>query len=299
MTKEEFLRKKKKQAEDKYRQNHMDFYINPSVSRIAPFKIADRLYYVGDKKVCVHLIDTGAGLVLLDSGFLGAEHLLIDSIWRLGFDPADVRWIIHSHGHSDHFGASGEFKKLFGTKLAISRIDAEMLRHQGEAAISKTDFPYAKVPVFDRELEDGEIFEIGDIKFRFVLTPGHTAGVLSIFFEVTDQGKTYLAGMFGGAGFAAVTLPYTFCNELEGASAQQMLDSIDKIWDEPVVVHLGNHPYNNNTVQKREQQLREGGNPFVAPESWHGFLDELRGKVRQVMADNEKLEQEMEALGCR
>ena len=299
MTREEFLQEKKEQAEARYRQNHMDFYANPSVARIAPFQIADQLYYVGDQEVCVHLVDTGDGLVLLDSGFVGAEHLLIDSIWRAGFDPAEVRWIIHSHGHSDHFGASDEFKRMFGTKLAISRIDAEMLRRKGEAAISKTDFPYAKVPRFDRELEDGEIFEIGNVKFRFVLTPGHTAGVLSIFFEVTHQGKTYLAGMFGGAGYAAVTLPCTFCNELDGASAQQMLESIDKLWNEPVAVHLGNHPYNNKTVQKREQQLREGGNPFVAPESWHDFLEELRGKVRQIMADNEKLEQEMEDLDCQ
>lgn len=37
--------------------------------------------------------------------------------------------------------------------------------------IARADFPYAKVPRFDRELEDGEIFEIGNVKFRFVLTP--------------------------------------------------------------------------------------------------------------------------------
>ena len=164
--------------------------------------------------------------------------------------------------------------------------------------IARADFPYAKVPRFDRELEDGEIFEIGNVKFRFVLTPGHTAGVLSIFFEVTDQGKTYLAGMFGGAGVNAITLPYIFCDEMDYDSPQHMLASIEKVWNEPVSVHLGNHPYNNNTVEKREQQLLHGGNPFVNPDSWQTFLLALKGKVQKVIADNQQMEKEMEELGC-
>jgi metallo-beta-lactamase class B len=299
MTKEEFLREKFLAASDKYRKNHAAFYANPSVARIAPFKIADRLYYVGDKKVCVHLIDTGDGLVLLDSGYLGAEHLLIDSIWRAGFDPADVRWIIHSHGHSDHFGASSEFKNMFGTKLAISSVDGRRVEALGAAAVPRKDYPYAPVPVFDRLLEDGEVWQIGEVKFRFVLTPGHTPGVLSIFFEVTDEGKTYLAGMFGGAGVNAIAIQRLLLGMNDPDAPQQMLQSIDKIWDEPVVVHLGNHPYNSKTLEKREEQLLHGGNPFVAPESWHSFLTELREKVQQVMADNEKLAQEMEAMGLQ
>lgn len=299
MTREEFLLEKRKEKVDNYRRKHASFYSSPSIARIEPFKIADRLYYVGDKYVCVHLIDTGDGLVLLDSGYLGAEHLLIDSIWRAGFDPACVRWIIHSHGHSDHFGASCEFKNMFGTKLAISRVDAEILRKKGDAAIPKADYPYAKVPTFDRELEDGEIWQIGDVSFRFVLTPGHTAGVLSIFFEVTDEGKTYLAGTFGGAGVNAISLPYMVANGADLDSPQQMLNSIEKVWDEPVVVHLGNHPYNSHTLEKREEQLLHGGNPFIAPESWREFLTDLKGKIQKTIQGNEELEKEMNALGLK
>ena len=69
------------------------FNTNPSTVRFEPFKIADGLYYVGDRKVCIHLIDTNDGLILIDSGYLGAAHLLVDSIWRAGFDPVNIRWI--------------------------------------------------------------------------------------------------------------------------------------------------------------------------------------------------------------
>ncbi len=288
-TKEYFI----KMFEEGYKKKSsakLDFYTNPSIARIDPFRIADGLYYVGDKKVCIHLIDSGDGLILIDSGYLGTTHLLIDSIWRAGFDPRDVRWIIHSHGHWDHFGASDEFRSMFGTKLAISRVDAEDLREKPTRAhISPSMFPFAKIPEFDRELEDGEIFELGNVKIRCVLTPGHTRGVLSLFFNVTDQGKTYLAGAFGGAGVNAITLPYIHYNDSPLDCAQEMLRSIDKVWDEPVTVHLGNHPGNNKTLQKREKQLKEGGNPFIAPESWHKFLSDLKLQIEEKIRLNEEM----------
>ena len=290
----EILAEKYKDFRLNYDKRNEGFYTNPSIARIEPFKIADGLYYVGDKKVCIHLIDTGDGLIVIDSGYLGATHLLVDSIWRAGFDPANVRWIIHTHGHSDHFGASEEFRIMYGTKLAISKVDAECIREKPHRAHVVTRlFPFAKIPEFDYEIEDGEIFELGNVKIRCVLTPGHTQGVLSLFFDVTENGKTYLAGLYGGAGTNALTLPYICYNEDPEDCPQQMLDSIKKIWDEPVVVHLGNHPGNNKTLEKREQQIKEGGNPFVAPNSWHEFLSGLKARVQKIIKDNEAIKAEM------
>lgn len=299
ITKKEFLLKKFYEKADKTAEKNKGFYTNPSIARIEPFKIADQLYYVGDKKVCIHLIDTGDGLILLDSGYFGTAHLLVDSIWRAGFDPKNVRWIIHTHGHHDHFGASDEFRIMYGTKLAISRVDAESLRRKpNRAHINNSIYPYAKIPDFDYEIEDGEIFKLGNIKIRCVLTPGHTDGVLSLFFEVTDNGKTYLAGMFGGAGVNAIELPHLCYNERSKDCAQDMLRSIEKLWDEPVVVHIGNHPYNSFTMEKRAKQIEEGGNPFVAPDSWHVFLSKLRTVVEKTIIANEKLEKDISELVC-
>lgn len=295
MTREEILRQKYDEIRSNYKNNNIAFYTNPSIARIEPFKIADNLYYVGDKKVCIHLIDSGDGLILLDSGYPGAAHLLVDSIWRAGFDPKNVRWIIHSHGHYDHFGASDEFKNMFGTKLAISRVDAENLKDTSRAHIDKNSFPYAKVPEFDYEIEDGEIFKLGNVKIRCILTPGHTDGVLSFFFEVTESGEKHLAGMFGGAGINAIKLPYLCCTNSKDAP-QKMLASIDNIINEPVTVHLGNHPGNNDTLSKREKQLNEGGNPFADANSWRNFLNGLKEKIKNVINDNEALEKEISEM---
>ena len=287
MTKQELL-EKYDEIIGNYRAK--SFYANPSTARVEPFKIADQLYYVGDNKVCIHLIDTGEGLILLDSGYFGATHLLVDSIWRAGFDPENVRWIIHTHGHYDHFGASEEFRIMYGTKLAISKVDAEYLRTKPERAlINKKLFPFAEIPAFDHEIEDGEIFELGNVKIRCVLSPGHTPGVLSLFFDVTDNGKTYLAGTFGGVGINAVSLPYLVHDERNYDAAEQMLSSIERLRKEPVVVHLGNHPQNNGTFAKREKQLEEGGNPFIAPESWINMLNGLESAIKNIAKENKEL----------
>lgn len=41
------------------RTKNVDFYKHPSRYYLEPFKIAGNVYYIGDKKVCSHLIDTG------------------------------------------------------------------------------------------------------------------------------------------------------------------------------------------------------------------------------------------------
>ena len=295
MTRKEVLLKMFAEQHEAQIDHKMAFLRNPSTERIDPFQIADGLYYVGDKKVCIHLIDTGDGLILIDSGYLGASHLLVDSIWRAGFDPMNIRLIIHTHAHSDHFGASDEFCRMYGAKLAISKADAEAIRSKPHISHIGSRYPLANMPVFDYEIEDGEIIELGNTKIRCVLTPGHTVGVLTLFFNVTYQGKTYLAGLFGGAGINALKLTNMCYNEAPADCPQQMLRSIDMIYNEPVTVHLGNHPGNNCTLQKREQQLKEGGNPFIDETSWHTFLDSLKKSVEKVIADNEKLSKELDA----
>jgi metallo-beta-lactamase class B len=274
-----------------YDKKHRDFYAEPSIEFIEPFKIADDLYYVGDRLVCIHLIRTDEGLILLDAGYPCTRHLLMTSILRLGFQPKDVKWIILTHAHFDHYGAANEFRRLFGTKVAMSIADTQSMRELPSRATRGPDYNF-RMPVIDREIADGEIFSFGGKEIRCVLTPGHTLGVMSFFFNVTDQGKTYLAGLYGGAGINALKLPYLLYHKLPLDMAQRMVASLDCVKAEPVVVHLGNHPYNNHTLEKREKQLKEGGNPFIDPESWPSFVEDIRQKSLKVAEENAELEKQ-------
>ena len=277
------------QRADNYHKKHLAFYAEPSIEYIAPFRMADDLYYVGDRLVCVHLIRTEEGLILLDAGYHCTKHLLLESIFRLGFDPADVRWILLTHGHSDHYGAANEFRNLYGTKVALSAVDTKSMADRPRRATGAFAQIPQNLPVIDHQLEDGEIFTFGGKKIRCVLTPGHTLGTMSFFFDVTDNGTTYLAGQYGGAGVAALKLPYALHHQLPLDMAQRMVASLDRVKDEPVAVHLGNHPYNNHTLEKRERQLKEGGNPFVDTSSWPEFVADIRQKSLKIMEENAEL----------
>ena len=277
------------QHNQKYYEKHRNFYAEPSIEFIEPFAIADDFYYVGDKLVCVHMIKTDEGLILLDAGYPCTRHLLMTSILRLGFQPKDVKWIILTHGHFDHFGASNEFRNLFGTKVAISAADAQSIRENPKRATGGRD---VDPPVIDRELQDGEIFSFGGKEIRCVLTPGHTVGTMAFFFDVTYEGKTYLAGTIGGVGMTSMRLPYLLNSELPLDLPQRMLKSLELVENEPVVVHFANHPYNSHTLEKREQQLREGGNPFIAPDSWKAFIEDTRKKTLKLIRENAELAQQ-------
>ena len=257
------------------------FFRDPSLFAAEPFRIFGPLYYVGDKKVCVHLIDTGEGLVLIDSGYTHTIHLLVDSIWRQGFDPKQIRYIVHTHGHHDHFGASNEFRRLYGCELVIGRTEAEYLKIHPEISCISFCYhtPLAYVPTeFQRVLEDGEVFVCGSLRMLCRSIPGHTPGAMAFFFDVTEGGRTYRAGLFGGAGKFSVSKE-ALEHYGEPLSLQQdMLNSIDKVRGEHVDIHLGNHPANNATFEKRARMLAGEKDAFIDPASWSGFLDKTREK---------------------
>ena len=68
-----------------------------------------------------------------------------------------------------------------------------MINHPLYAHVDNKAFPYEIIHEFDYEIEDEKVFELVNVKIRCVPTSGHTAGVLSFFFLVTYNGKTYLA----------------------------------------------------------------------------------------------------------
>ena len=80
----------------------------PWKGAMTPFNLLGNTYFAGISGASSHLIDTGEGLILLDSGYQQGLYLLIDSIYRCGFKPSDIRYIIHSHGHIDHAAATAQ-----------------------------------------------------------------------------------------------------------------------------------------------------------------------------------------------
>ena len=74
-----------------FEKNPMSKYWTKQTERyMEPFRMFGNVYYVGDSWVCVHLIDTGDGLLLIDAGNCGNTAMLMHSIWKAGFNPENV-----------------------------------------------------------------------------------------------------------------------------------------------------------------------------------------------------------------
>ena len=219
-----------------------------------PFKIIGNVYFVGCFPASAHLIDTGEGSILIDTGYADTLFLLVNSIYKLGFKPEDVKYIIHTHWHGDHTEATPGFLSICGAKTFIGVNDAERVE---------------KYFVPDVLLNDGDKVTLGNTEIDVVETPGHTRGTISLFFNTTENGKTYRVGTFGGAG-ANTLVPERY--EFDGC-VEAYFKSLERLRKEKVEVFIGNHVWNNDT-EKKGKILKQGGeNPFIDSGLWGEFLD--------------------------
>ncbi len=254
---------------------------------LPPTKYTDDVYHIGAEHAPCWLIESTDGLILLDTGLPQTLYLLLDNLRKLGFDYRDIRHIIHSHGHIDHIGGTRALVALTGAKTYIGYGDEETVR--GNNALQwcneyNREFEEPFAP--DVIVHDREKVQIGDKEFLFVATPGHTAGTMSIFFNCCDKGKTYRAGMFGGGGLNSMKRSYLEKYGLPMSLRKDFLQSIDKVYNEKVEVHIGNHLEDNNH-QEKMQTAAHGVNPFLDGSTWKRFLDKRRAEAVEFFKQDE------------
>ncbi len=264
-------------------------WLNQEQRYVHPFRIFGNVWYVGDSWVCVHLIDTGDGLLLIDSGNSGATAMLVQAIWEAGFNPADVKWIIHSHGHLDHIGGAMFFKRMFGTRLYLGEPDARMFREKPWiSAIQDAYSDCAELFVPDVEIHEGDVLTFGNTTMTFYLVPGHTDGCIAAFFDAYEDGRTVRCGYYGGFGFNTLQKDYLIeIGDSEYKTREIYLESLKKVRDQKVELFLGNHCINNDTLGRRQIQLEnpDGPNPFLDDQLWKQYLDKKRDDLLALMAD--------------
>src|SRR4051812_28170444 len=163
----------------------------------SPFKIFDNVYYVGLQTVAVYLITTSAGLVLLDAGYANTVDYTLAAIRAAGFDPKNIRYIIVSHAHGDHYAGAGKIVEASGARVIMSQVDWEGTERRQASGLPTEGLRLKR----DIVVKDGETMKIGDTSFTFYVQPGHTAGALTAVYPVKDGNRTYRAVSPGGLGF--------------------------------------------------------------------------------------------------
>ncbi len=184
----------------------------------------------------------GEAIVIDPAGNVG---VILDTIAAKGLD---VKYILLTHGHWDHFGVADILAKKTGAKIGIHKDDFEMIGNpmlsmgfmagEGEDSMIKADF----------ELTDGQIIKVGDMDIKVIHTPGHTQGSVTI--QIGDL-------LFTGDLIFYRSVGRT---DLAGSSFESLVASIkDKIYKYPdqVKIYPGHGPSTTVGDEKRN-------NPYVA-----------------------------------
>ena len=122
------------------------------VPDIEPTRIFDNLSVIGDEFVYCFVLETTEGLILIDClyPYDKYEQMIEDGIRKLDMDPADIKAILLTHGHFDHYGVADRFQKKYGSKVYMAQREYEHYRNLPEDDFSH--FPFE----VDGFLEDGD-----------------------------------------------------------------------------------------------------------------------------------------------
>ena len=268
----------------------MENVINMENDYMHPFKMWGNLYFVGTKPASCHIIDTGDGLIMLDTGYQQTLYVVIDSMYRLGLNPRDIKYILITHGHIDHMGGAKALRDLTGAKIALGKADKEY-------ATGELDLSYAKElgmefnETFEPDilLNDGDEITLGSTTVRAVATPGHTPGAMSFIFNVTDGTNTYTAGLHGGMGINTMCKEFLDKYGLSYDCRSEFKKAMDNLKNEKVDIFLGNHMQHNDTEGKYYKILDGVENACIVPEEWAEYAEWSKQNLIN-MEENEKKE---------
>jgi len=217
------------------------------------------VFAVGNSETTVYALTSSEGIVLLDAGFEDkAEAVLVPQLQKMGLDPARVKYILLGHGHADHFGGAKYFQDKYGTKIAATAADWDLInapaRGGGGGGGAK--------PAKDVVLAEGQPFKFGDLTITPIEIPGHTPGSLAFIFPVKDKGQAHTAGLFGGTVLTTGILTTEALKQYT-QSIGHYLDAAKKM---NVDVELQNHPIFDgmpDKLVKLKSARASDPNPFV------------------------------------
>jgi metallo-beta-lactamase class B len=201
-----------------------------------PAKVFDNLYFVGMTEYSSWAVTTSQGIILIDAIYdYSVEDEIVGGLKKLGLNPADVKYVLVSHAHGDHYGGAKYMHDHFGSRVLLSKEDWDVLDRSRDA----------NKPVRDIEMKDGDKLTLGDTTITMYLTPGHTPGTISTIFQVKDHGTPHTVATWGGTAFNFAAKPENFTPYI--ASAQRFRDIVTKAGAD---VLLSNHTMYDGTKEK-------------------------------------------------
>ncbi|MEV4162325.1 MBL fold metallo-hydrolase [Nonomuraea dietziae] len=163
--------------------------------------------------VLVYALELPDGVAIVDAGWNTDEayDALVAGLAVAGYSITDVRAVLVTHIHPDHYGLAGRVREVSGAWIALHPADARLLRdrydddyvetlvEQEKALLVRSGVPQTVLDTLagasmmirhmvtmarpDRLVEDGDRLDLGGWDLRAVWTPGHSPGHLCFLSE--------------------------------------------------------------------------------------------------------------------
>lgn len=132
-------------------------------------------------------------------------------------NDVNIKYIILTHGHSDHICGVNEHKAEFPDAKIVAYKDEEaMLENPNLNQSPGFGVPYSTKA--DILVSDGDELKVGDVTLKFIHTPGHTEGGMCIYVKEAKA-------LFSGDTLFRQSIGRT---DFPGGSYKEIMDSIRK-----------------------------------------------------------------------
>jgi metallo-beta-lactamase class B len=258
---------------------------------IAPFRIADNLYYVGSQDLASYLIVTAKGNILINANFSTSPSQIRTSVEELGFRWADIKILLNSQAHGDHMAGAAEVIRETHAKNMVMDGDVSVVETG-----ARTDFlsPSPNIPTYapvhvDRVLHDEDTVSLGDAILTAHKTAGHTRGC------TTWTMRSHLPGEPAGTSRNIVIVGGTsFWSEYHFAATPSHSVSYPGIVQDfqhtfavlralPCDVFLGAHGEYFDMLTKLKRYPQNGPRVFIDPAGYKDFVADAQKTFEQAL----------------
>ena len=159
-----------------------------------------------------------------------------------------ISLIAITHAHMDHVGALREIRDKTKAQFAVHEAEKGFLSTAPMRMLTSLGIsPVKSPPRADRLLRDGDLIDVGDLRFQTLYTPGHSAGGICL----SGHGVVFSGDTLFNLGIGRTDFP--------GMSHERLMNSIREklmVLPDETVVYPGHGPATTIGDERR-------GNPFL------------------------------------